>query len=129
VVAAGELNRDAHRRCLGEKARQIGDRAGFHRPRSSCGLLRQAILTLSPRLHSLHPVKDCRCNCHSNRVSHSAGKGKRSGGTCYFLPTSAVGLPLFPVRKSVGEPEHAVTQETEARPGPQCGTEGLVLRG
>jgi hypothetical protein len=41
---------------------------------------------------------------------------------------SAVGLPLFPVRKSFGEPEHAVMPKTGARPGPQQGTEGLALR-
>ena len=39
-----------------------------------------------------------------------------------------VGLPLFPVRKSLGEPEHAVMSDREARPRPQCGTEGLALR-
>jgi hypothetical protein len=41
---------------------------------------------------------------------------------------SAVGLPLFPVRKSFGEPEHAVMQEAGARPQPSLRTEGLVLR-
>jgi hypothetical protein len=38
-------------------------------------------------------------------------------------------LPLFPVRKSFGEPEHAVMPERGARPRPQCGTEGLALGG
>lgn len=41
---------------------------------------------------------------------------------------SAVGLPLFPVRKSIGEPESAVMLEKDARPVPQCKTEGLALR-
>ena len=45
-----------------------------------------------------------------------------------FHLNSAVGLPLFPVRMSVGEPEHAVMLERDARPRPQCGTEGLALR-
>jgi len=40
---------------------------------------------------------------------------------------SAVGLPLFPVRKSCGKPESAVMRREDARPGPQCGTEGLAL--
>ena len=42
---------------------------------------------------------------------------------------SAVGLPLFPVRKSFGEPERAVMQDAEARTQPSFRTEGLVLRG
>jgi hypothetical protein len=36
-------------------------------------------------------------------------------------------LPLFPVRKSFGEPESAVMAEREARPRPSCGTEGVAL--
>src|SRR5579872_1007139 len=39
-----------------------------------------------------------------------------------------VGLPLFPVRKSLGEPEHAVMAGRGARPLPLGGTEGVALR-
>ncbi len=47
MIAAGELNRNAYRRGFGEKAGQFSDRAGLRRPRLSCGLLRQAMMTLS----------------------------------------------------------------------------------
>ena len=69
-------------------------------------------------------------NCHSDRsFSFPPGNEKRSGGTCFSRFTKgAVGLPLFPVRKSVGEPEHAVMRGTGASPRPPCGTEGLALR-
>jgi hypothetical protein len=39
-----------------------------------------------------------------------------------------VGLPLFPVRKSFGEPKHAVMRRDRARPRPWGKTEGLDLQ-
>jgi len=53
AAGTGELNRNANRRSLREKAGQVGYRAGLPRPRLSCGLLRQEMMTPSPRLVSL----------------------------------------------------------------------------
>jgi len=47
ATATRELNRNANRRSFGKKAGQIGDLAGLRRTRLSCGLLRQAMPTLS----------------------------------------------------------------------------------
>jgi hypothetical protein len=112
AAAASELHRDANRRGLGEKTGQISDRAGLRRPRLSCGLLRQSDDDLSPGWFSPR-LKFC-----SNYVLLTSFCARLQCGWA----------PLFPVRKSFGEPEHAVTAERDARPGPQCGTEGLALR-
>jgi len=121
--ATRELNWNADRCGFGEKTGQLGDRAGLRRPRLSCALLPQAIPILSRhRLPVRTPDGHHRLEL---RLPEGGGIEEAAG----FLPgKNAVGLPLFPVRKSVGEPERAVTAERDARPGPQCRTEGLALR-
>jgi hypothetical protein len=86
--------------------------------RFCCGMLRQAVLTLSPSLHLVQrPVVP-------TGASPSPG-GRDSKWKNLFLAASStgtkmrVGLPLFPVRKSIGEPESAVMHNAEARPRPQ----------
>src|SRR5580658_211021 len=61
-------------------------------------------------------------------VLEGEGEAKWRNLLCIRPLISAVGLPLFPVRKSFGEPESAVMQGTGASPRPPCRTEGLALR-
>jgi len=105
TAVARELDRNSNRGSFRKKTGEVGDRAVLPPARWSCSLLHQAMLTLSLPAPGLFPLQERFCLI------------RRCGWA-----------PLFPVRKSIGEPEAAVIQEGEARPGPQCGTEGLVPR-
>ena len=109
VAFARELNGNSDRSSIRKKTGQVCDLAGLRRARWCCGLLRQAVPL---------PYLPQTCTGFPGDVISRAG----------FACCSAVGLPLFPVRKSIGEPESAVMASNDARPLPQCRTEGLALR-
>lgn len=106
VGDAAELNGNSYGGRVGEKTREISDLAGLRRARWCCGLLRQAIpFPYRPGFGLFW---------RSSRFEPDQSS---------FWDYSAVGLPLFPVRKSIGEPESAVSGQGS------CTTGTTVLNG